>query len=230
LVVFPFLVGLLGDFRLLESLQDVVEVGRERRPQQPLHVLDQDELRTDLPDGSYHLGEKIALVFFSTVLAPQGEGLARGASGEEINLVLELTEIELGDIGFVERPITDKRMPELLVSADGLASVRISLHDRQMLESGLGHAESEASGAREKLDGGQLSRKAVIFSVSVLRDFSPVSHSHTIRYSHPASFRRACCRASRSTFSENFVSQKVRLDFGVLVRGHLSECRCQKQP
>lgn len=76
------------------------------------------------------------------MLTAQGEGLARGASGEEINLVLELTEVKLGDIGLVERPIAYERMSELLVSADGLAGVRISLHDRQMLESGLGHAES----------------------------------------------------------------------------------------
>src|SRR5216683_1958825 len=133
-VVRPVLAASPSDVRKTELGTDVVKIRSKVRPHQTRNVLDQHGLGSTESDRFQKCREQISLVGATFMNTPQRKGLARNASGKQVNIGRQCSEVELCNIGLKDL-VPGPCGTDFGICAQGLASVCIPLHEGGMFES-----------------------------------------------------------------------------------------------
>jgi hypothetical protein len=122
-------------------MNDIGIVVGEALPKQPLHVLEDERLRSHFSHRAKGLREEISLVIVALVFSTQGERLARRTATNEIRLVLKWPEIVFRNISLDYPPILDVSNSVFMISSQGGTSVGISFDHNLVFEACFGGSE-----------------------------------------------------------------------------------------
>lgn len=151
-MVLPFLVRETHDRGIRQLKDNVTEVSLEGLPGKSLDVFKDEGTGLNLPHGSRGFREQVPAVLHGAMLSPNGKGLARRASGHQVNHSTPRGEILLVDIALDQWPMPNQLKPQSLVRSNRFARVMVEFQDGRVLKSGLGCRQGESTSPREKLD------------------------------------------------------------------------------
>ncbi len=132
---------------------DILEITGKPDPRQSLDVLEKKGSWVNLADRAHGFGKHIPMIAMTTMLSSKGKRLTGWTARNEIDSVLERSEIKLPDISFDQRPRTHRLHAANLIFTQGIAAITIPLDHGDCLETRVTHPHAEATRAREKLDG-----------------------------------------------------------------------------
>lgn len=109
----PTLLRSASDSRQRQAADDVVEVGLERRPQEPTHVLAQDRSWTSFTDHPNQLRKEVPAILVAAMNPAQAEGLAGWATGNHIDFPCEVVQVESAHVALYDWPAVRVVVPPI---------------------------------------------------------------------------------------------------------------------
>jgi hypothetical protein len=120
---------------------DVLEILGERFSQKASDVLDDHSVRFELPNRPHDFRKHVSFIEGASVLASDGERLARRPRCQEVEFTSDVVKIQLAHIVGKQAPSLEWAESSSLIFSDRLAAVLIALDDQIVVKTGVFNAQ-----------------------------------------------------------------------------------------